>query len=185
MNRYYCYIDESGQHTMGKIFVVSIVVPFDREKLEKTLLNIEKVTRKNKVKWIKTQKDRKLLYLGQVFKLINLRGNIYFSMFENSKEYKALTVLSLVKAVKDKKYIDKKATILIDGLNKHEVMWFSKEIRKQGLKTDKVRGLKDENSAIIRLADSICGFVFEAKTGNNKAGKLLSRELKKKTIKEV
>lgn len=93
--------------------------------------------------------------------------------------------MSVVKAVKDKKYTDKKGTILVDGLNKHEIMWFSKEIRKQGLKTDKVRGVKDQNSAIIRLADGICGFVFEAKSGNKNATKLLSSEIKKKTIIEV
>lgn len=185
MSKYYCYIDESGQHTMGKIFVVSIIIPFDREELEKILINIEKETGKNKVKWIKTKESRKMDYLNQIFKLTILKDCIYFSLFENSKEYKALTVLSVVKAVKDKKFTDKKGTILIDGLNKHEIMWFSKEIRRQGLKTDKVRGIKDQNSAIIRLVDSICGFVFEAKSGNKNAMKLLSSEIKKRTIKEV
>lgn len=185
MSKYYCYVDETGQHTLGKMFVVSIIIPFDREELEKLLLNIEKVTGKNKIKWIQTQKSRKSDYLEQIFKLLKLKGNIYFSLFENSKGYKDLTVLSVVKAVKHKKFTNNKATILIDGLNKHEIMWFSKEIRKQGLKTDKVRGIKDENSAIIRLADSICGFVFEAKSGNKEANKLLSKEIKRKTIKEV
>lgn len=185
MSKYCCYVDESGQHKMGKMFVVSIIIPSEREEIEKKLTDIEIESGKNKVKWIKTKESRKTEYLIQVFKLLSLKGCIYFSLFENSKEYKALTVLSVVKAVKDKKYTDKKGTILIDGLNKHEIMWFSKEIRKQGLKTDKVRGIKDQNSAIIRLADSICGFVFEAKSGNKNAIKLLASELKKKTIIEV
>lgn len=183
--KYYCYVDETGQHTMGKIFIVSIVVSTSHEKLDKDLIKIENITGKNKVKWIKTHKDRRINYLEQVFGLKEIKGNIYFSSFSHSKEYKALTVLSVVKAIKDKKYSNNKAVISIDGLNKNEVKWFSKEIRKQGVKTNKVRGLKDENSAIIRLADSICGFVFDAKAGKKGIHKLLLREIKQGNIKEV
>lgn len=61
MSKYYCYIDESGQHTMGKMFVVSIIIPSEREEIEKKLIEIENESGKNKVKWIKIKESRKKL----------------------------------------------------------------------------------------------------------------------------
>lgn len=180
MQKIYCFVDESGQHTLGSKFIVSVVITQNRDELEHNLLKTEKESNKNKVKWIQTQQVRKYLYLDQILELEWTENDIYYSIFEDSKDYKALTVLAVVKAVKDKNYLDNKSSIFIDGLNKHEIMWFSREIRRHGLKTDKIRGLKDQNSAIIRLADSVAGFVFEVEFGDKTAKKYFKNVIEKR-----
>ncbi len=180
MQKIYCFVDESGQHTLGAKFIVSVIITQDRDELENNLIKIEKESNKNKVKWIQTQEIRKYVYLDLISKLKRTKNDIYYSVFEDSKDYKVLTVLAVVKAVKDKKYLNNKSSIFIDGLNKHEIMWFSREIRRHGLKTDKIRGLKDQNSAIIRLADSVAGFIFEAESGIKIAKKYLKNMSEKR-----
>ena len=39
-------------------------------------------------------------------------------------------------------------------------------MRKKGIRTEKVRGLKDERDEFIRLADAIAGFVRDAQEGS-------------------
>ena len=50
MKKLYCYVDESGQHTEGAYFLVSVViVAEERDQLEVLLLKIEQVSRKRKL----------------------------------------------------------------------------------------------------------------------------------------
>ena len=51
------------------------------------------------------------------------------------------------------------ATILVDGLARSERQRFARRLRQHRIVIDKVRGLKDESDALIRLADALAGFV--------------------------
>lgn len=53
-----------------------------------------------------------------------------------------------------------KATIFVDGLSGSALPRFSRTLRDLHVQTKKIRGVrKDENSALIRLADAFCGLV--------------------------
>ena len=55
IQKLYCYIDETGQDTLGELFIVAIVVTDERQReLEKSLEAIEASTGK-KTKWMKTR----------------------------------------------------------------------------------------------------------------------------------
>ena len=58
------------------------------------------------------------------------------------------------------------ATVLIDGLPASHERAIGRQLRQQGLHVKKVRGVKkDENDALIRLADALCGLVRGASEG--------------------
>lgn len=47
----YCYVDETGQDSLGDMFIVSVVVPEDRDGLLDYLIELEIKTGRGKVKW--------------------------------------------------------------------------------------------------------------------------------------
>jgi len=51
--------------------------------------------------------------------------------------------------------------VFVDGLSKKLENRISKILRDLGVKIRKVRGVRDEANAIIRLADSVAGMVRE------------------------
>lgn len=58
-------------------------------------------------------------------------------------------------------------------------------LRKIGIHTEKVRGVKDENDAIIRLADAISGLMMEEYQRIDYAQKLSNLGRKHKTLQQV
>lgn len=75
------------------------------------------------------------------------------------REITLITIASVITAVKTEETY--KASIFIDGLSKHEVLQVGSDLRKIGVRTRKVRGVKDENEPCIRLADAMAGFIRE------------------------
>jgi hypothetical protein len=162
-NKIYCYVDETGQDTGGKLFIVAVVVAQqDREETRKLLEEIEQRTGKKATKWQKSRSSKKKAYIERVFTHTIFHKKIYFSLYQENKAYQELTVLSIASAINASKTVgDYKASIFIDGLQKSEVAKVGAMLRKIGIHTEKVRGVRDESNAIIRLADAVAGFVRE------------------------
>ncbi|EKD56725.1 MAG: hypothetical protein ACD_58C00112G0007 [uncultured bacterium] len=161
MKKIYCYVDETGQDTKGKLFLVSVVLT-DKEKdnLFKLCEKIEKESKRGITKWNKTSFSKRIKYLQLIFNNKKFINKIYYSSYEGSKEYVNLTVLTTAKSIIKCAEEDYSATIYVDGLKRTEKDKFARELRKLGIHTEKIQGVKkDENNALIRLADNICGFV--------------------------
>ena len=63
----YCYVDESGQDTKGKIFLVSVVITGkERDTLREKLKEIEKLSCKRKKKWSKAKRKQKESYVERI-----------------------------------------------------------------------------------------------------------------------
>lgn len=167
----YCYVDETGQDTKGKLFiVVAIVVEKEREMLIERLEKVEKQTKKWKNKWFKTRRKIKLEYIKLALSLGDLKKKVYYQVFRHQTAYHDLTCLVIAKALhrylesrKIKKY---KATILIDGLRKNQENQTSKILRDLGIGIRKVRGVRDDANAIVRLTDALAGMIRETDKGN-------------------
>jgi hypothetical protein len=169
MSKLYCYIDESGQDTKGSTFVVSIVIAqAERDELIATLERIEQESGKGDLKWAKAQDSRRVAYIRAVLKIPSFRGKLYYGTYANTLAYVELTVQTAAKAItahiKAEKY---KADVYLDGLRESERDTFAVSLRKQGIRTGKVRGLDDERDALIRLADAMCGFVRDTLEGRS------------------
>jgi len=80
------------------------------------------------------------------------------------------------------------SSIFIDGLNERERERVAKGLRRLAARRilfDKVRGLRDESSALIRLADALAGFIRDWEEGQPYTEKLFPKFLKKGLIKAV
>src|SRR5438876_11522676 len=78
----YAYVDESGQDTEGRIFVVSIVVlDNERDTVRQRLEEIEHRTGKGAVKWHKSKHEFRRAYIEALAVLLELRHRAFVEVF--------------------------------------------------------------------------------------------------------
>ena len=176
MNKIYCFVDETGQDSAGKLFIVIIVVIKNLfiDEIREGLSEIEKVTGKRKSKWGKAKHEIRSRYIKSAIKLIKKSGHAYYASFFQTKEYVALTAFALAQAIL--MYSDKlptESTIIIDGLKSAEQIKVSRLMKIFNIKYEKIRGARDESEPVLRLADSIAGLVRDAEEKNDFSQKLL------------
>ena len=172
-HKLYCYVDESGQDTLGELFIVAIVVTDERQReLEKYLESLEVATGK-RTKWNKTRDKTRQAYANALLKH-NFPGMIFVkksspsgTKFDESEVLATAQALSTYRETNGIGEKDYKVTITIDSLSKTTAARMAPEFRKLGIKTRKIVGKKDESSSIIRLADAIAGLVREAHEGRS------------------
>ena len=176
----YCYVDETGQDTKGRMFLVSVIVgDKERDELRKIVEDIEKETGKRHGKWQKTNHKIRVAYLERLMQEDILKGKICFSVYKQTQAYVDLTILTVAKSILRKARDDYKASVFVDGLDKVEIRKFTAGLRKLHIRTKKVRGLRDESDALIRLADAFCGFLRDYIEGKEYTKELHSRATRK------
>lgn len=187
MRRIYCYVDESGQDTQGLYFVVSVVVAGEeRDSVLMTLEKIERETGKNKLKWTRATFERRCAYMERVLKIDALRGKLQFSFYQNTRDYFGLTIKTIFQTLAMVEEQNYKATVLIDALPPKHAIIASRMLHKAGAQVKKVRGVKhDENDALIRLADAVCGFVRNAYEGQVEMKKLFDEAIQKGVLRDL
>ena len=155
-------MDESGQDTKGKLFVVGLVV-LEKEKddIEKLLLKIEKSSKKGDRKWTKSRKKERLAYIYALLESDKFNYKLYYSAFQNfGLNYYYQTIISVAKLYHSKPaYKNLIMSITVDALHKSKRKLAGAELRKLGVKTTLIKGKRDDSSPLLRLADSIAGFV--------------------------
>lgn len=184
----YCYVDETGQDTMGTLFLVSIIVAEgEHDSLREKLQEIEHASGKGMRKWMKTRPKQKVNYIRKVLKIPEFKGKLCYAVYRGETDYLSSTVLATAQAIKTHVTTDYRAVVFVDGLPKSQVHWFGTELRHMRVNIDKVRGVRrEEADSLMRLADALCGFVRQTKEGSNKELKeLLERGLAKGYLREV
>lgn len=186
-DKLYCYVDETGQDMYGKFFLVSVLLSDQKvkEKLEPILEELEKRARKGKMKWSSTPRVIKEKFLEELTRITQLRNSLFYSAYGETKTYTELTALSIAKAVNAKTENDYFVTIVIDGLTKKNTEKIRIELKKLKIKYKNIRGMKDEQSVFLRLADSIAGFVRDYIEKKSYAEKFFKKFKKQEMIKEA
>ena len=104
MRKLYCYVDESGQDTAGKIFIVSVVIAEgQRDELLSLCERIEAISRKGNHKWRAAKHEYRIDYLKQVFNLPEFKRVLHYSIFHNTQHYDLATIVAIAKAVNVRK----------------------------------------------------------------------------------
>lgn len=186
--RLYCYVDETSQDSLGDIFIVSVVVPENRDELLDYLIELEIKTGRGKVKWGRASQEKRLNFLEQILNQRKHYLEIYYSVYKDTKEYKQATILTIAKSINAiRNFKNKLFTILVDGLGEKDQRYYGSQLRHLGIPSRKIRGVKkDENNALIRLADSICGFVRDVREDEEeKAVKIYKKAIQDKGLVEV
>jgi hypothetical protein len=186
--RLFCYVDESGQDTQGELFVVSVVITDEeREALINICEEIERQSGKGRVKWSKARHPQRLAYLQQVLRLPQLQGKLYFGLYHETLDYLSAmirTIALAISAAADAAEVQ--ATVRIDGLPASQVQLVGSRLHRAGVRLKKVRGVKrDENDALIRLADALCGLVRAADADEPVLRDLFARCLRQGAIRDI
>jgi hypothetical protein len=164
----YAYVDESGQDTEGRFFVVSVVlVGPERDTVLQRLEALEARSGKGRVKWRRAQYSFRQDYITGLADIPLLAASIFVSTFRNTRQYFDRTVESTARAITAKAQGHAyRVTIFVDGLTRSERTMFTTRLRARGIERKKVRGVRNEQSdAGIRLADALCGLVRDAEEG--------------------
>ena len=181
----YAYVDESGQDTQGKIFIVAVVViASDRDTARKKLNEIERGSRKFNKKWTKSRPQQRISYMEQVMALKEMIS-VYYDVYQNTIDYVDLTILTTARALGEFTDLPYRATVMIDGLRRAEQNYFSSGLRKLQTGVYKVRGIKDQADEFIRLADAVAGLIRDDLDGKTQMKKLVRQGKQSSFIKEL
>ena len=152
------YIDESRQRIGGQWFIVAGVSVEDSNKFRQLCEFLERTSRKGVAKWGKANKDNRLAYLRAVISDERFRNILLFSyVFRETKNYVGATIQGIDLAVASFHPFDSPVYVYVDGLVKTQYKEYQVRLRKLGCHIEKVRGAKDENEPLIRLADALAG----------------------------
>jgi hypothetical protein len=121
----YCYVDETGQDTHGRLFLVAVViVGEERETLAVELERIEAISGKRLSKWRKASFERKTAHMRSVLALPQLSGALYYARYSETKAYLDLMVYAAARAILHKGRAPYKATVIVDGLSGTDIRKF-------------------------------------------------------------
>ncbi|MBI5122797.1 DUF3800 domain-containing protein [Candidatus Roizmanbacteria bacterium] len=183
----YCYVDETGQDGLHKFFLVSVVITdqIKKEGLENQLNEIETSTGKKKSKWTKTNSKIRQKFIKEIINVKDLKKSIFYSMYPDGKAYTHLTSLSVAKAVLAKEENNYSVTVIIDGLTKKDTEKIRIDLKQLKVKYDNIRGMKDEQSVFLRLADCFAGFIRDYIEKQPYAQQLFKKLKEKEIVIEV
>ena len=163
----YIYLDETGQDTLGQFFLVAlVVVEEERDHVRSLLHAIEQESYKGRQKWSKLTRKKKMAYASTLLKY-PLPCAIYVISFSDTTAYLESTGAALAQVISLYAGADKtEVFVFIDGLPKSLQHQVSRYIKVPQVAVKRIRGLTDDEDEFIRLADSICGIVREAREGD-------------------
>lgn len=170
MQKINVYADETGQDTQGRFFLVAVViVPTDAvQHFEHCELVSEKGSGRSARKWRSSNKKSRTAYLGCLLKQ-DLRGlRVRIQSYRNRTDYTAMTAETIGHSIQSiiAESGPSKATVMIDGMNDAEIEGVRRMLKAASIRYRKIRGPRDEGSAMIRLADSLVGMARMAADGN-------------------
>ncbi len=174
MQKLYVYVDESGQDTKGRFFLVAVVIAEGKlkESVRLKLEAIEKESGKRLLKWRSIKLKHREDYLRRVAGISELSGAISYAVFGDTKEYLDLTASTIGKAILARREKKFQAIVIVDGLNKVERQLVSRRLKALGVGRKKVRGARFRSDAFIRLADALAGFLRDYEEGQPHAKRL-------------
>ena len=153
------YVDESGQDTKGKLFVVAVVAVEKSDELRLRCESFEEASGKGKVKWRSAQRVRRLAYLRSVLSEGSSLGlTLFYSVFRRTTDYDSATIEGIAKSIRRLRTPGSHIYVYVDGLSKAKCNTYKTRLRKLSCPVKKVsRVRKDENEPLIRLADALAG----------------------------
>lgn len=179
-SKIYCYVDESGQHTQGELFIVSVVLVMgdDRDAYRSLCERVETESGKGLIKWTKAGYKKKLNYIARIVSASDSVGKLFYALYHDTDQYipKITETMAMAFAAADYSR-NTKASIFIDGLPRAHRKTIGQGLRQAGIWAEKVRGINDQGEALIRLADAVAGLVKVADGGSEEMRNMLKQGL--------
>src|SRR5437879_2315333 len=163
----YAYVEETGQDTHGRIFVVTVVISDENYQQLITLCEAyEQASQKGRTKWHGTNPQARLEFMRLVIGDNRFQGVLCYSKFQNQlrPNFDAFTVDTLAGVISSK--LDTSHYVVeawIDGLSESKRTEYANRIRAKGLKNVSLhRVRKEQSNTLIRLADALAGLLRDA-----------------------
>lgn len=186
MQKLYCYVDETGQDTEGRLFLVSILLTSsERSMLRNKLKDAERISGKGARKWTRSTRKQRLKYIEVIISNKTLAGNLFYSKYHDTRAYIDLTIFTTAKAILARANPPYQTTVLVDGLKRTERRRFAAGLRGLNVKVEKVRGIRDQSDELIRLADAIVGFVRDSLEGDRKMKPFYDKAMRSRILREI
>ena len=166
MQKLYCYVDESGQDTGSRAFIVCVIVAGEeRDKLLNLCEQLEKVSGKREEKWGRANHKCRMRYLRHIFADDRFKGSLRYCVFPRTSDFDTATIIAIARAVSYERPQGRYTTLVyVDGLSKTKRREYGVRLRQLGYPARRVRGIvRDESNALVRLADAIAGFVRDVR----------------------
>ncbi len=182
------WVDESGQDTRGKLFIVAgaVVAAENRDEARQFYVSLEKLSGKGKVKWAAAEKNKRLTYLRTVIREDAPVDVIrFYSEFRQTTDYDGATVEGIARVVHRLQRSASRIYIHVDGLTRPKCSKYKARLRRLACRRVKdVRGIrKRQNEPLIRLADALAGGIGASrKHQNSELAELLSQAEKDGTL---
>ena len=153
------YVDESGQDTKGKLFVVAVVAVENSDEFRQYCESLEQSSGKRKVKWGKADKNKRLTYLRSILlHSSSHKFKLFYSVFRRTTDYDSATIDGIAKAIQRLRAPGSRVYVYVDGLAKSKCHAYKTRLRQLSCPVKKVSSIKkDEKDSLIRLADAIAG----------------------------
>ena len=159
--------------------VAGIVINVDPQAVTAQCEELERLSLKGASKWRKTKHIHRIDYLRRAFAAPDLQGRLYYAVFQGTQDYETATIEAIARAVRHFASGEYTTSIYIDALSKSKPHVYGALLRKTGIATHKVQGVtKDENNALVRLADAVAGFVRDGLDSDSAAIVRLFTEVK-------
>src|SRR5437879_5469665 len=94
-HKLYCYVDETGQDTKGRLYIVVAVLSEEpREQLYEALLAAEHESGKGKLKWHKNSTEKRDTYIAKALQT-EMHLHLYYQVFTGAElSYEMTTVFA-------------------------------------------------------------------------------------------
>ena len=181
------YFDESGQDTGGELFIVAGVAVKDSDALRERCVSLESTSGKGRAKWAKAERKRRLAYLrAAISDVSSFGGTVSYSVFRKTTDYDGATVEGIARAYHKLSMPDSSVFVYVDALGNKKGRSYKTRLRKLKCSVKKVRGKKDENEPLIRLADAVAGAAAELlKYDSEDLGEIFSQAKQRGTLVEL
>ena len=183
----YCYVDESGQDAGSRFFVVVAVLVLSEGRLaiQDRLIALEDAARTGRRKWNNLRHSRRLDYLSSLLNQNIGNKKVFFSRYKKPIPYFFPVIEILEKAIKHVSGDSIHARVYVDGINQTVAMALTNALRARGISLTMVKGKRDENEPLIRLADMWAGCIRSALLQKADAQEIFKRAQTERYLVEI
>ena len=186
VKKLYCFVDETGQDSGSKVFiVVAVIVTSNIEAVRQWLEELEKSTKIGVIKWHKSNYKFRIEFLEEFLRQDNDNLHIYFLRVKKPVFYWLPTIEVLEKSIPNHGNAETQVIICIDGLDRFSAKKYTNALRSKHLKIKLAKGPRDESEPLIRLADRWAGCIRMALSANEDCQALVNRAEKQGLLREV
>ena len=153
------FLDETGQDTRGRFFLVAALV-VDSDKLAEAREQVTALEARSKRthKWARTSPARRAVFLEHLGSELGLAEAVFWKSFGLGLSY-VEWVAETVAMAAGRLAPYGALTVVLDGGNWSEQERVKAALRLRNLPWRKVSGGRDEGEPLLRLADSLAGYL--------------------------